>query len=257
MTVFSLVHGGQQGAWCFDPLVAELARRNYSAIAVDLPIEDPDAGLDDYAETVRASLAGITEPVIVMGHSLGGLVIPLVAELRPVAGLAFICAALPFPGESLVATIAEDAASHGAADLLDDGARVHRSSADVVREVFFPDLSAELQDWAVSRQRAQGERPHRDPSPLTSWPDVPVVVVNGVDDRAISRSRALTTAMRLFGEPPVEIEEGHFPFLTNPALIADGLVAFANGSPALWPVVHALPSFRGPSSNDPHNERQD
>lgn len=258
MTVFSLVHGGQQGAWCFDPLIAELSRRNYSAIAVDLPIEDPDAGLDDYTETVRASLATVTEPVIVMGHSLGGLMLPLVAQRRPVAGLAFVCAALPFPGESLVATIAEDGASQGSADLLDDGARLHRSSPGVVREVFFPDCSPEVQEWAVARQRSQGERPHREPSPLKTWPDVPTVVVNGTKDRAISRSRAHTTAMRLFGAPPVEIDEGHFPFLTNPSLIADGLVAFAQRAAASWPVVRALPEFRASATaKDSDNERQD
>ncbi len=120
-----------------------------SSIAVDLPSEDPDAGLDDYAETVRASLDGVTEPVIVMGHSLGGLVIPLVAQLRPVAGLAFVCAALPFPGESLSGTIAEDRAS-GSADLLDEGARVHRTPPDLAREVFFPDCPPDLQDWALA-----------------------------------------------------------------------------------------------------------
>jgi pimeloyl-ACP methyl ester carboxylesterase len=243
MTVFSLVHGGQQGAWCFEPLIAELARRHYAAIAVDLPIDDPDAGLEEYAEVVRASLAAITEPVIVMGHSLGGLVIPLVARLRPVAALAFVCAALPFPGESLVGTIAEDAASEGAPDLLDAGGRLHRSSPEEAREVFFPDCSPAVQEWALARQRDQGERPHREPSPLEAWPDVPAVVVNGTHDLCISRSRAQATAMRLFGAPPVEIDDGHFPFLTNPAAIAKGLVGLAQGA-SPWPSLRALPEFR-------------
>ena len=44
MTVFSFVHGGQQGAWCFEPLIAELDRRGYESIAVDLPIDDPTPG---------------------------------------------------------------------------------------------------------------------------------------------------------------------------------------------------------------------
>jgi pimeloyl-ACP methyl ester carboxylesterase len=243
MTVFSLVHGGQQGAWCFEPLIAELEARGFSAIAVDLPSEDPDAGLDDYAETVRASLDGVAEPVIVAGHSLGGLVLPLVAQLRPVAGLAFVCAALPFPGESLADTIAEEIAAETSPDLLDDRGRSHQTPREQAREVFFPDLPHDLQEWALDRQRAQGERPHREPSPLAAWPDVPVVAVNGTEDRCISVARAHRTTMRLFGALPAEIPDGHFPFLTNPAVIADGLAAFAEGADGPWPVLHPRPEF--------------
>ncbi|MEZ3158923.1 alpha/beta hydrolase [Microbacterium sp. BWT-B31] len=247
MTLFSLVHGGQQGAWCFDPLIAELDRRGYSAIAVDLPSEDPDAGLDDYARIVVASLEAVDEPVIVMGHSLGGLVLPLIAERRPVAGLAFVCAALPFPGESLVDTIAEDTASTGkSTNLLDGHGRSHRSAPDVAREVFFPDCTPEVQEWALARQRDQGERPHRETSPLQAWPDVPVTVVNGVNDLCISRGRARRTAMRLFGTPPFEIADGHFPFLTNPADVAEGLIGFAQGAREPWPTVRVVPAHRAP-----------
>ena len=39
--------------------------------------------------------------VILVGHSLGGLTIPVVAEHRPVAGLIFLCAFLPDPGKPM------------------------------------------------------------------------------------------------------------------------------------------------------------
>jgi pimeloyl-ACP methyl ester carboxylesterase len=256
MTVFSLVHGGQQGAWCFEPLIAELGNRGHSAIAVDLPSEDPDAGLDAYAETIRASLAGVTEPVIVAGHSLGGLVLPLVAQLRPVAGLAFLCAAIPFPGESLADTIAEEIAAETSPDLLDDLGRSHQTPREQAREVFFPDLPQNLQEWALDRQRAQGERPHREPSPLAVWPDVPAVVVNGTDDRCISLARARRTTRRLFGELPTEIPDGHFPFLTHPRVIADGLAAFAGGADVPWPIMHPRPELLVPAHEPTRTDGQ-
>src|SRR6478736_2463372 len=128
MAVFSLVHGGQQGAWCFEPLRRELAQRGHSSIAIDLPNEDPDAGASEYADAVVDSLADVDCETIVVGHSLGGLTIPLVAERRPVALLVFICAAIPEPGRSLADLVSDAAtpASETGPDLLDALEQRHR-----------------------------------------------------------------------------------------------------------------------------------
>jgi pimeloyl-ACP methyl ester carboxylesterase len=254
MTVFSMVHGGQQGAWCFEPLIAELNDRGYRAIAVDLPIEDPSAGATEYARVVADSLADVEEPVIVVGHSLGGIVIPLVAQLRPVDALAFICAALPLPGSSLEMAIAETTPGRQESNLLDDGEGWHRTEPEVARELFFYDCPRAIQDWALARQRPQCEKPHREITPLQEWPGAPTVVVNGKHDRCISVRRARETTHRVFGTGPVEIEEGHFPFLTQPALVADGLVALARGTDDIWPRRRALPPPAGDGPSALSNE---
>jgi pimeloyl-ACP methyl ester carboxylesterase len=244
MTVFSLVHGGQQGAWCFEPLIAELTRRGHRALAVDLPISDPAAGASEYADVVVGSLAEVDEEVIVAGHSLGGLAIPLVALRRPVARLAFICAAIPIPATSLDGVIAEDAASPAhAPGFLDDGQRWHLTSRDEARDSFFHDCPPTIQEWALDRQRPQCETPHREISPVRRWPDTESVVVNGTLDRCISLARARRTTRQIFGASPVVIKEGHFPFLTNPVLVADGLSGLANGVGRPWPLVHPLPRY--------------
>ena len=43
MTTFALVHGAWHGAWCWEPVMAELERRGHRAVAVDLPCDDPAA----------------------------------------------------------------------------------------------------------------------------------------------------------------------------------------------------------------------
>ncbi|HEY5887332.1 MAG TPA: alpha/beta fold hydrolase, partial [Acidimicrobiales bacterium] len=96
---FVLVHGAWHAGACWGPLVDELVGRGETAVAVDLPSEDPDATLDDYAQAVVDGAAGFDEPVIVVGHSLGGLTIPLIPSRRPVVGLVFVAAILPTPGE--------------------------------------------------------------------------------------------------------------------------------------------------------------
>ena len=56
MTTFALVHGAWHGAWCWERLLEPLERRGHGALAVDLPAEDLDAGLDAYADIVAAFL---------------------------------------------------------------------------------------------------------------------------------------------------------------------------------------------------------
>jgi Predicted esterase of the alpha/beta hydrolase fold len=84
MAAFSLVHGAWHGSWAWDLLRRELEARGHAVAAPDLPCDDVGAGVEDYARLVPPA-------DVVVGHSLGGLTIPLVeARLR-----VFLCALVP------------------------------------------------------------------------------------------------------------------------------------------------------------------
>ena len=95
----ALIHGSYHGAWCWDFLRPELTRLGHRVITLDLPISDPTLGAAEYAELVDQALGPDTEPTLV-GHSMAGLIIPLVAARRPVRRLVFLAAFLPSPGRS-------------------------------------------------------------------------------------------------------------------------------------------------------------
>ena len=84
-----LVHGAWHGGWCWERLIPELAARGHDAIAMDLPVEDGSATFEDYASVVIEVAASATDDVVLVGHSLGSMVIPLVAAARPVAATVF------------------------------------------------------------------------------------------------------------------------------------------------------------------------
>jgi pimeloyl-ACP methyl ester carboxylesterase len=227
MAVFALVHGGQHGSWCFDLLVPELERLRHSAIAVDLPIGDPDAGASEYAEVVVRSLARVREEVVLVGHSMGGLVTPLVPSLRHVGRLVFLCAAFPEPGRSHFEVKADEPAEdigEGPRSVWEQPGDFHLTPRELAREIFYHDCPSEVQEWALDRMRPQGRRPLREITPLIHWPATPVTVINTTDDRCISRTAAQNASMRLFGHPPVELPGGHFAFLSRPAEVAAALV---------------------------------
>jgi len=57
---------------------------------------------------VTEAIGDPSDDVVLVGHSLGGLTIPLVAERRPVARLVFLSALLPVPGRSLIDQLEDD-----------------------------------------------------------------------------------------------------------------------------------------------------
>ena len=49
MTTFALVNGGAHGGWCWELVTPELTGMGHTSVAPDLPIEDDDADLEDWA----------------------------------------------------------------------------------------------------------------------------------------------------------------------------------------------------------------
>jgi pimeloyl-ACP methyl ester carboxylesterase len=235
--LFCLVHGGQHGAWCFERLIPQLRSRGHAASAVDLPIGDPNAGATEYAEVVAESLSGVTDDVIVVGHSMGGLVIPLVAQLRPVHRLMFLCAAVPEPGRShfqVKAEEADEAAAAGAAEVWRQPGDRHLAPRENARALFYNDCDEDTQEWALNRLRPQCRKPLTEVTPLVEWPETGINVVNATEDRCIPPKAATANAMRLFGRTPVFTAGGHLPFLAHPEEVAELLVELAESPGMLY-----------------------
>ena len=101
MTTFALVHGAWHGAWCWERLLEPLERRGHGAVAFDLPATTSRRERTPTRTLSAAFLAPVEDDVIVVGHSLNGLVLPLVAARRPVTALVYLCALVPLEGKSL------------------------------------------------------------------------------------------------------------------------------------------------------------
>ena len=225
MATFGLVHGAYHGTWQWGPLVAELDRRGQRSVCVNLPIDDPDCGVLDYAASAAQAFEGIDDLVLV-GHSLAGRVIPFAAELLPVRGLVFLAGAVqegafgPVPsGPSLL--IAEADHTRG-----DDGlVRMPRSA---VERYFYHDVPPSLRAWACTQIRPQAARalgPERiarlDPKP-------PLAYIVCAADRAISPRWQRAVAAETLRVRPYELPGGHSPFLSRPDELAELLVIVAD-----------------------------
>ncbi len=227
MTTFGLVHGAYHGAWCWQPLIDELERRGHHGLAVDLPSEDPDAGALEYANTAVDAFAAGDENLIVVGHSLGGLTIPLVAQRRPVARLVYLCAMLPRPGRAhdSITEVEPDMVLPGPADgAYTDATGATRWHPEVAAAWFFADCPPEVAWWAAGQLRGQCWKITEETTPLGSWPGVPSSAVIGSHDPVINPTWSRHVIPALLGMSPIELDCGHSPFLSKTGLLADTLV---------------------------------
>ena len=108
---YLLVHGAFSNAAVWQRLVPQLEAAGARVATLDLPghtaADTATAGrvtMDDYVARVVRELDAAPAPVILVGHSMGGLIISGAAEARPdkVAALAYLCAILPESGTSLL-----------------------------------------------------------------------------------------------------------------------------------------------------------
>jgi pimeloyl-ACP methyl ester carboxylesterase len=225
-----LVHGSYHGAWCWDFLTPELERLGHRVVTVNLPISDPSLGAADYAKTVEAALDPASEPLLV-GHSMAGLVVPIVAARRPIRRLVFLAAFLPVPGRSANEQRATEAIDGRVpprtAEWTDLGDDVWMVGPNTATELFFHDAPAAVARWATKRLRPQAYRIFSETTPLTAWPDVESRTIVCRDDRALNPDWVRTASRERLGVNAIELGGGHSPSLTRPAELAQLLNSLA------------------------------
>jgi pimeloyl-ACP methyl ester carboxylesterase len=229
MATFGLVHGAWHGAWCWDRLIPELEGHGHAVIAVELPAEDPAADCAAYAQVVLEQTAAAGDDLVLVGHSLGGLTIPLVAAARPARKLVFVCALLPLPGMSLIEQLVREpetfAPGFGAGLARDELDRSYWADEDAAAESLYADCPRQLATWAVGRLRHQGRPPNTEPCPLEQWPAVESVSLFASDDAVMNPRWSRTVALERLGVNAIELPGGHSPFLSRPAELAEALVS--------------------------------
>ncbi|MEV0586493.1 alpha/beta hydrolase [Nonomuraea sp. NPDC050310] len=210
MTTFALIHGGGGSAYDWHLVEAELHRRGHDTVAVNLPVSDPDAGLWEYADAVVRAV-GERGPVVVVAHSWGGFVGPLVCARLDAAALVLVTAMIPSPGE--------------APDEWWERSGRPDSDVDDEYELYLHDVPRELGERVLAHdaalnEKAAMERACAEPWPLPAWPDVPTRYVLCRDDRFFTPEFARRHVRDRLGITPDEVPGSHMAMLSHPAELA-------------------------------------
>jgi pimeloyl-ACP methyl ester carboxylesterase len=176
---FVLIPGAGGAAWYWHRVVPLLREAGHEAIAVDLPGDDPRAGLPEYARLVRAAFDGRPD-VVLVAQSLGGFTAPMAAEAPPVSEIVFVNAMIPVPGETAGAwwdKTGQPQARVAAAERAGYGTEFD------LETYFLHDVPAEIAAAGEPHQRPEADAAFESPCDFGAWPAVPVKVVAGADDR--------------------------------------------------------------------------
>ena len=214
-STFALIHGAGDVGWYWHLVRAELLERGYDAVAPDLPCEDDDAGLAEYADAVVQAI-GDRSPLVVVAQSLGGFTAPLVCDRVPVELLVLVAPMIPAPGEA-----PDEYWSNTGY-----GEEVTERYEDEV-SLFYQDVPSRLASEAIRRGRTQSAARMGEPSPLRAWPHVPTRVLLCRDDRLFPPAFVRRVARERLGIVPDEMDGGHTPALSHPKELVDRLEAYA------------------------------
>ncbi len=224
MTTFVLIPGAGGNGEYWSSLVPELERRGHEAIAVDIKEDDPALGLPEYADLVVSAI-GDRREVVLVAQSLGGFTAPMVASRVPVAMVVLLNAMVPLPGET-PGDWWDNTGSGIARRAADEEAG--RSGEFDLETHFLHDLSDEARAALfASTPRDPSDTPFGQPCDFERWPDVPIKVLVGSDDRFFPAEFQRRVAKDRLGADADLVAGGHLVALSNPAGVADRLDAFA------------------------------
>lgn len=185
----------------------------------------------DYVAAVTRVLDAAPEPVVHVGHSLGGGTISLAGESRPdkIKRLVYLAAFLVPPGKTMGSiAVADTQAVTAKAVRRDPVTGVSRIDPAFAREVFYQDCSES--DVAEAVRRLTAESPFMGRTTIQITPDrygrLDRVYLECLQDRVISiaTQRSMVAAMPC--RRVHSLDTGHSPFLSNPAGVVRALTSF-------------------------------
>jgi pimeloyl-ACP methyl ester carboxylesterase len=234
--MFTLVHGAWHGAWCWEQVEHHLGDLGAASVAVDLPGRSGDPKsiaeltLDSYVDHVVAAIDASPEPVVLVGHSLGGLVISQTAERIPekISSLVYLCAMLLQDGQSTIDASVNDSDSQLMANISLDEAAAASSvvAASAVRDLFYGDCTMEASDNAARLLVPEPVGPASTPVNVTAerWGSVPRSYIICTQDRAISPAQQRAMIASVGVDRVVEMVSSHSPFISQPERLAALLI---------------------------------
>lgn len=238
MSTFLLIHGAWHGGWCWRKVVPLLQARGHTVLAPDLPGHGDDktptatVTLKSYTDRICQVASEQAEPVILLGHSMGGAAITQAAENCParIRALVYLCAFLPRNGDSLKTLAKQDPESLVNANMISLAEGVVGMKPESVHEAFYAMCSDEDAEFARSRLVPQSSRPFRAPVETTAgrWGSIPRYYIECTRDRAVTHQLQREMQEHSPCRQTFSIDTDHSPFFSAPQQLAEILMRIAS-----------------------------
>ena len=228
-----LVHSAWEQASSWSPVAERLRARGYPVLAPDIPLRT----LAGDGAVVADVLRHVAGPVVLVGHSYGGMVISnAAAGAANVTALVYVAGYAPEPGESTFALDARVPEPLIAASLLPVPSLAGGLGLDLYvdpllyRSVLAQDVPEPTTAAMAATQRPLTLAALTEPSRAAAWKTIPSWYMVAHDDRSLAPATERFMAARA-NATTVEIASSHAAQLSHPDAVTDLIVAATQPRP--------------------------
>jgi pimeloyl-ACP methyl ester carboxylesterase len=229
---FVLVHGAWQSAYVWTAVKAELERKGNKVIVVDLPAHGADntpassVSINSYRDKIISVIENLTGKVILVGHSMGGVVVSAVAEKMPerIEKLVFIGAFIPQDGQSLLDLAFQDKSSLLGPNLIPSADHLTLDvNKDKLTDIFCQDASETMKKLVITNYKPEPAIPFADKVKITpaAFGSVSKYYVFTGKDQAISLELQKQMVKAAGITKTYTVDTGHSPFLSMPEKVSE------------------------------------
>jgi pimeloyl-ACP methyl ester carboxylesterase len=224
---YVIVHGAWSAPYAWQTVADELKAAGQNVVLVELPGHGTDLtspatlSLDAYRDKVITAINATDGRIVLVGHSLAGMVISEVAEKIPsrIEKLIYIAAYLPANGQSLLALAGTDTTS-----LLGQSLRPTADSLnlDVIRsnisDIFIQDGTDATKQLVIANYRLEPAIPFTNKITLTAqnYGTVPKFYIHTLLDHAVTYKLQQRMLAATSVNAEYQLNTSHSPFLSKP-----------------------------------------
>lgn len=219
-----LVHGAFADGSSWSKIIPLLHAKGYNVTAVQNPLTSFQ---DDVAATKRA-IALADGPVLLVGHSYGGMVITEAGNDPKVAGLLYVCALVPNDGQSVVDVVSAFPAAPGSAEFRQDASGFLSLSPKGIDTHFAQDLSPQDRKVIYATQTPWAAIATTTKITSAAWKTKPSWFIVGLEDGMVPTELARAEA-KMIKATTLELKSSHVPMLSQPAKVAAFITEAAAG----------------------------
>jgi pimeloyl-ACP methyl ester carboxylesterase len=216
------VHGAFADGSSWSKVIPLLQAKGYNVIAVQNPLTSL---ADDVAATKRA-IALMDGPVLLVGHSYGGMVITEAGNDPKVAGLLYVCALIPDNGQAVVDVVKAFPPAPGSAEFKPDASGFLSLSFKGINSYFAQDLPAEERKVVYATQTPWAAQATTDKISQAAWKNKPSWCIIGLNDYMVPSDLARAEA-KMIKAQTLELKSSHIPMVSQPRQVADFITSAA------------------------------
>jgi pimeloyl-ACP methyl ester carboxylesterase len=217
-----LVHGAFADGSSWARIIPLLHKKGYNVVAVQNPLTSLE---DDVAATNRA-IASMNGPVLLVGHSYGGMVITEAGNDPKVAGLVYIDALIPNDGQSVADVIQPYPPSPGNKAFRQDASGFLSMSSEGINSYFAQDLSEEDRNTLYVTQVPWAAKGTLTKISKAAWKNKPSWCIIGLNDETIPPALTKTEA-KMISATTLELRSSHVPMLSQPNKVSEFIISAA------------------------------